>query len=281
MSHKQHVFLTGLPRSGSTLLAQLLAHHPDVHCDGMSSPLHHMIENVRHKLADDSFFLSRLDNDWDGTYQRLTGVYRGMISNWMDNHERPVSIDKNRGWLRSIEATHYLDPEAKFVVCIRELSQIFGSIENAHKKSIILAYRDHIPQHSEFSRSELHFSPGGVVGGPLKSLLEYIEESSNNYPDLINKVYFVAYEPLITNTVQTLNNLAKFLGISEFDIDINNLKTLPASESDSHYGMKWPHKTYSSIRPMRVHDISSRITKKLQEDYGWYYQNFYPASLQK
>lgn len=33
------VCVTGLPRAGSTLLCQLLAEHPEIECDRLSSPL--------------------------------------------------------------------------------------------------------------------------------------------------------------------------------------------------------------------------------------------------
>ena len=41
------VAVTGLPRAGSTLLCQLLAQHPEIDCEGMSSPLCNLLLGVR------------------------------------------------------------------------------------------------------------------------------------------------------------------------------------------------------------------------------------------
>jgi sulfotransferase len=43
------VGVTGLPRAGSTLLCQLLAQHPEVQCEGNSSPLYTILLGMRRR----------------------------------------------------------------------------------------------------------------------------------------------------------------------------------------------------------------------------------------
>ena len=50
------VGVTGLPRAGSTLLCQLLAQHPEIHCEGHSSPLCNTLLGMRRMVSDDTFF---------------------------------------------------------------------------------------------------------------------------------------------------------------------------------------------------------------------------------
>lgn len=57
--------VTGLPRSGSTLLCQLLAQHPDLHGDGRSSALCNTLLGIRGMISDEQFFLSQLDNNFE------------------------------------------------------------------------------------------------------------------------------------------------------------------------------------------------------------------------
>ena len=52
MHAKNLVFVSGLPRSGSTLLCQLLGQHPDVYSAGHSSPLCHALEALRRQLSE-------------------------------------------------------------------------------------------------------------------------------------------------------------------------------------------------------------------------------------
>ena len=68
------VGVTGLPRAGSTLLCQLLAQHPDIQCDGRSSPLCNTLLGIRRMISDDTFFLSQLDNSFESSYAHLETV---------------------------------------------------------------------------------------------------------------------------------------------------------------------------------------------------------------
>ncbi len=58
MLDKQIIYVTGLPRSGSTLMCQLLGHHPQIYSLGHSSPLNQVLNELRHKLSDSPFLLS-------------------------------------------------------------------------------------------------------------------------------------------------------------------------------------------------------------------------------
>jgi sulfotransferase len=51
--------VTGLPRAGSTLLCQMLAQHPEIHCDGRSSLLCAAVLGIRRMVSDDQYFLSQ------------------------------------------------------------------------------------------------------------------------------------------------------------------------------------------------------------------------------
>lgn len=52
----QFIGVIGLPRAGSTLLCQLLAQHPDIQCEGNSSPLCNTLLGMRRMISGDSFF---------------------------------------------------------------------------------------------------------------------------------------------------------------------------------------------------------------------------------
>ena len=73
------VGVAGLPRSGSTLLCQMLAMHPRIHCEGHSSPVCNAVLQARRGISDDAFFLSQLDTQFDTTYANLRGALRGFI----------------------------------------------------------------------------------------------------------------------------------------------------------------------------------------------------------
>lgn len=270
---KQHVYVTGLPRSGSTLLCQLLAQHPDIFCDGMTSPLFGMIEGMRGGLASNEAFLASLDSNFKENYERIHNVYKSIISGWMDGISNcPISVDKNRGWIRGIEFLHKIDPEFKMIVTIRDLGQLFSSVERAHRNTILLGYRDGLAHHSADSRAVSLFSETGVIGGPLKSIRDFMTEI--NDPDILDRVYYVAYEALINYPIETINQVYKHIGAVPYNIDPGNIIVFP-QESDSHYGMKWPHKTKNYIDKLEHHNVLPDIESVLKDKYSWYYHSFY------
>ncbi len=57
--NKRLIYVTGLPRAGSTLLCQLLGHHPDIYSPGHSSPLSQVFNHLRgHSARNPSCFRS-------------------------------------------------------------------------------------------------------------------------------------------------------------------------------------------------------------------------------
>lgn len=118
------VGVTGLPRAGSTLLCQLLAMHPEIQCEGHSSPLCNTLLGIRRMISDDQFFLAQLDNSFDSSYAHLSSAMQGFLRGWNQDCTKPVVVDKNRAWLHAIELLLHIEPEAKLVVCIRELGQV-------------------------------------------------------------------------------------------------------------------------------------------------------------
>ena len=67
------VGVTGLPRAGSTLLCQLLAGHPDIHCEGHSSPLCNLLLGIRRMVSDDTY--ARIWKFWLGS-GNFTGIWK-------------------------------------------------------------------------------------------------------------------------------------------------------------------------------------------------------------
>ena len=273
--NKRNIFVTGLPRAGSTLVCQLLAHHEDLYCRGSSSPLAHIIGNMRTQWSNDSFLLSQLDGDFDRVYRRLLNTCRGMLNGWFYETDKSIVVDKNRAWLGMIDLASVLDPEARFVVCIRELGQLFGSIEAQHQKTVLLDSGDGTAGMNPYGRAADYFKDGGLVAGCLSSVESSIEDLSDA---VRSRIYYLKYEDLMANPRATTDQLCEFLKISPIEYDTENLQTL-AGEADSHYRYKFPHKTSTRIRPSQPHHIPKRTQQGLIGQHNWFYRVFYPHLL--
>ncbi|MBN2006561.1 MAG: sulfotransferase [Anaerolineae bacterium] len=273
--NKRIVYVTGLPRAGSTLLCQLLGHHPEIYSPGHSSPLNRVFDQLRGHFSDDPFLLAQLDVDFDLVYTRLINAYRGFLNGWFAETDKPVVVDKNRGWLRMIETVRVLDPEFRMLVCIRDLRQVFGSIEAQHQKTVLLDYPDHMAPHSAYERADTLFGKEALIGGPLRAIEDFLKDVD---PVLRAHVGFVAFESLVSDPVETMALLYRWLDLPSAPFDPQHL-TIRAHESDSHYRWKYRHDTRATIRLPALHSISPRIEQEILEHFGWFYDRFYTGAL--
>ena len=276
MSKPQLVCVTGLPRSGSTLLCQLLAEHPDIFCDGMSSPLLGALQTLRGHLSDSEFWLAQLDGGFEKAYAKLQRSCQAFAAAWWAETDCPVVVDKHRSWLNQIELALELDPNVRMLVCVRELGQIFGSIEAQHRKTLWLDFPDDLANLSPYARAEALFASKGVVGGPLRSIQAIQDRSEEEQ----SRLFFVVFEHLISEPVAVMNDLYDWLELEPHKLDSQNLTVRP-HEADSYYRFKYRHVTNSNIAPPQPHTISSRIDGELKDSYGWFYGLFYPGLLDR
>lgn len=147
--------------------------------------------------------------------------------------------DKNRAWLHCIEFLLHLDPDAKLVVPIRELGQVYGSIEAQHQKTILFDFIDHLADFDRFGRADQLFAKDKAIGAPLSSI-----QSVQDLPQSVkDRIYFVRFEDLIAKPAETMNRVYQWLGVSGHKIDPNKLTVRP-HESDSHFRHKYVHRQH-------------------------------------
>jgi sulfotransferase len=268
------VGVAGLPRAGSTLLCQLLGEHPDIHCEGHSSPLCNTLLTMRRVISDDQFFLSQLDVQFDASYGHLKTAMQGFLKGWYAGENKQLVADKNRAWLHCIEFLLHLDPAAKILVPIRELGQIYGSIEAQHQKTILVDFIDHLADFDRLGRADQLFAKDKAIGAPLSSI-----QAVQDLPQSVKeRLYFVRFEDLMTSPAETMKKVYEFIGVAAHAIDPEKLKVRP-HESDSHYRYKYRHRQQDRMSAPQPHAIPGRIQRQIQQVNAWYYEWFYPNLL--
>ncbi|MEM9245721.1 MAG: sulfotransferase, partial [Cyanobacteria bacterium P01_F01_bin.153] len=257
---KQIIFVAGLPRSGSTLLCQLLGEHPLVDPAIHSSPLFNCLTMLRERISDNEFFLAQLDPDFDATYGRLDRAFRGFVNGWFANSEYQWVVDKNRGWLSQVDLVKLLNPRNKILICVRELGQIYGSIEAQHQKTLWIDFPDNLARLSAYDRGDRLFGNSGVVGSALNAL-----KSVQDLPQPIQAdLFYVVFEHLMLEPIAVMNNIYQWLGLPPHTINPQDLTVRP-HESDSYYRFKYRHQTRQKISPPSPHSVSLRMEKELRK----------------
>lgn len=281
---KQIVYLTGLPRSGSTMLASILAMHSKVSATS-SSPLCAIIQNMRRGWSDDPFLLSQLDNDLHLVNKRLARSTKAFMQSWSDETECPIIVDKNRGWLFLVETLKLLYPNYKMIVCLRDLRNIFASIEKQHRKTLMLDFPDHMEHNIIDKRATTLFDDNGVVGGPLKAIYNLGDIPTEQWSD---NIYFWKFEHFLTDPKAVTDHLFEWLDLKKEEIDFDDIKQ-STYESDSWYRYKYPHRVFPKVTPPEPISndpnetgtkVSPRILSSIMKRFEWYYKDHYPEIVQ-
>src|ERR1700730_14174576 len=111
-------FISGLPRSGSTLLAAILNQNPRFRA-GMTSPLADIMGVV---MAEAS---SKNDFSFDVSDEQRVAMLRGLVENFYAGQANAsVVFDSSRLWCSRRRLLGTLVPEAKGIACVRPLSWV-------------------------------------------------------------------------------------------------------------------------------------------------------------
>lgn len=256
-------FLAGLPRSGSTLLADLLHTHPDVHVSGTSA-LARVVDAASMVLSNADEVQSDMAVDIDAA-DRYRAALRGLIAGWYAHHDELVVIDKGRGWPALWPLMLDLDPDAKMLVTVRDPRDVIASIERAHRASAVF----HAPAGRTLSESTAALmGPEGLVGGHIR----YIE-------DLIQRqlagVTFVPYTALTADHHRILAGVAKVLDLSEHDWPDESVDR--ELDGDGVWRGKFLHHSAGPVRPQTgswQEVIDPQTAANIAVSYPLYMQTF-------
>lgn len=267
----QPVFVSGLPRSGSTLLTNLLALHPAIEA-APTSPLYPLLEALRHAWSEEETLLAQLDADFSGVYERMQRSLRAFALEWCRREGVRYTLDKHRGWLQAVETVEELFPDFRMIVCLRDLRDVYASIERRHARTRLLTFPGRLEQNLVDARANQLFAPGGLIGGPLRSLYNLVD-----VPWVHDRLHFWRYERFVEDPQAETGALLDWLGVERIELDPEDLRQ-STHETDSHYHFKFPHRVQPGVRPgvgFRDSRVSPRVVGSIAERFAWFYRWFY------
>ncbi len=206
-------FISGLPRSGSTLLAGILRQNPRFHA-GMTSPVGSMymaLETAMSRRNETAVFISD---------QQRRAVLRGLFSNYYETiHEQKMVFDANSSWCTKLPALTQLFPRARVICCVRHISWIMDSVErlvrrNAFELSGMFGFE---PGGTVYTRVNRLSSSDGLAGYALDGLREAF------FGEEAGKLILVEYEALTRAPADTLRYLYTMLEEPHFEHDFEHV----------------------------------------------------------
>lgn len=111
------VFIVGMPRSGSTLLEQILSRHPRAYCSGESHAFGEALAAIRRDKPDLPLFPQFVGNIDAGALARVSSAYRAH----MHEHAGLAHIFVNKHLINFMfmGAIHMAMPDARFIIARR------------------------------------------------------------------------------------------------------------------------------------------------------------------
>ncbi len=129
MTQAKYHFISGLPRSGSTLLAALLLQNPRFQA-GMSSGVGALVNAVLTQMSAGSE-VSNLINQ-----TQRKDIMQGLFDSHYKNYsEKEVIFDTNRMWSAKLPMLMDLFPNSKMIACVRNVAWVMDSIERQFRSN--------------------------------------------------------------------------------------------------------------------------------------------------
>ncbi len=229
----------GLPRSGSTLLCNVLAQNPRFHASSTSC-VAQTISGVSSFLSAQDEIKSYLAHDKERTEQRIIAGLRGFIEGWYADIDEPVVFDKSRAWNLNAALLTQLYPEAMLIIVVRDLRSIFASIEKQDRKNPSLSLNAE-PRTLARKATAMFARETGMIGAPVAGVEDILRRKHGN-------VSIIKYEAFVANPEVVLKNLYNDLGEEWFEHDLDDVQAR-STELDALWLHKFPHDGSGKIAP--------------------------------
>lgn len=261
MTDKTIHVIAGLPRSGSTLLANILAQNPRFEATATSAILA-IILNIREQW--DPLFAATPNE------QAKIDVMRGVLHSYYRQSTRPVVFDKCRGWLAALETAELLlERKVKVLVPVRDMRDILASFEKLWRHN---ASTTQIPQEKkyplQFESLEGRCDVWLQKAEPLGLAYMRIEDAlARGFRD---RLHFVHFEQLTRRPGETMRKIYDFLEEAPFEHDFDHVEQV-TWEDDAVHGFKGLHDIRPKVEPIapQYPNVLGKLAEKYKGTYVW------------
>jgi sulfotransferase len=244
---KTYYFMSGLPRSGSTMLSAILNQNPRFY-SGPSSPVTSIMLVLENALSQDELFLAYPKR------QQAGELVANVIKHYYSDVNKPVIFDKNRSWVNRLHyIPGYFGLEPKVLIPVRNINEILTSFISMHRRNGFeingrvnfldeMLIKSNIPL-TDDNRCKWLLGNNGVVGQSYEGIRQALFEGRQN------QLHFIEYDDLILNPKETMEKVYDFLEEDYFEHDFETLKNINQENDAEVYGFS------------DMHDVREKVEK--------------------
>lgn len=216
-TNKKFNLISGLPRSGTTLLTSILNQNPRF-TSGISDPLFDIAKSYMTARDTHVGMKSIISDD------RLKDLILDMFNSfYKDGNE--VCFNTNRSWTSEVPFIKSIFPNYKMIVCVRHIPWILDSFEVLERKNPLelKPLYDYKNLSNVYQRSHALMGAlpdvAGRVAGPLESL-KHLAYSEDRYD-----VMFIDYDALVQHPREVMKLVYNYIEEEWFEHDFDNVGT--------------------------------------------------------
>jgi sulfotransferase len=233
------ILLAGLPRTGSTLLLNILVQNPEFYAESNSGLCQIMWDakvSCEQNAVEQLTANKRLEKTRDLLITKIPEIYYSEVSN------RKI-IDKCRPWIKSANielARKYISEDVKSIVMIRPIDEIVKSIISLQKK--------------DYNQENIFNDYYELIINSYQSTIDCLQKNRKN-------ILIVEYKNLAEETEKTIKQIYKFINENYYHHNYSDVKSV-ISEDVSVYNSKNIHK----IRPkIKIKNNDIKLSESLQK----------------
>lgn len=255
---KNFYLISGLPRSGSTLLCNILAQNQELFVSKATSGCHDILFNIRNQWD------RLIEHQAEGVdYDQMKRVLQSALNSYHSTTKNNI-VDKGRGWLSLIEMMEFiLGYTPKIIVPVRNLNEILASFEKLWRNSTGFSQwnfeqGDYFKAQTVEGRCDIWSNQNQPVGLAYNRVKDAI---SRGYKD---KLLFVEFDELTSQPFQTLQKVYSYLELPYFQHNFNNVEQYTKEDDEGVHRIPNLHSIRPTVNP--VSHCSEKVLGKFLTD---------------
>ena len=210
---KRFHLISGLPRSGTTLLSTILKQNPKFEAS-ISGPLARFVRAIIQESSSQGGYR------FECPPEKRKKLIKSLFENYHDDPNKEVAFNTNRGWGLLLPTVKDLYPDAKVLMCVRDIGWIIDSFEVLHRKNPYSYSRIFTPEENinVYTRAEALLKNDSTLGFAYNSLKQAITGEHKN------SIMVIEYDHLVKNPEVILKAMYNFINEPYFPHDFNDVE---------------------------------------------------------
>jgi sulfotransferase len=208
-------YVAGLPRSGATMMINILKQNPQIHGEAVSS-LSSIFSSVFFNW-DKIEFSIEYNNE-----KAKINVLKSILNSYHSHHQKQFIFDKDRMWITRIGILEALFEKKVKILCpVRNPAEILASFEKIRKNNPLqLTMTDEIlAESSSIASRAFHYAgPNGALG------LAHAGTRDAVTMGYLDRLLFIDYNRFCNSPKSQLKRIYDFFELPSFEHDLQNIE---------------------------------------------------------